>query len=398
MKKNYQKHIDNLTKVVNGMKKKLNAENQITDDARAEVEGRIAELQAAIDELKSLQAAAEEGDEDRSAELSSQVKEVLARVTALENKIKTTNAIAEKVNKLANSKQYAAEFMEVVKNSVNGAEFKEKFAEMSKKYIKDGIAEENLEDFIPSFIVNDIKDQFVGKRHRLLELVDWTGLPCFKSLYETGNDMAHVHERGTQKTEQELEFEKIEIRPKYVYKYITIDRELERESRDSGDVLLRYIARELTDRLLATIENFILIGTEPFNKPKEVAFADGILDAMAYMEDTTDAIAIMSPKKYLEIKKDISTGYQRRATHDDVLDELGVVEIVFNKSEYTPESGTFSGIWFMRPDDYKLVGDRRPDSFEDFNLAYNKKEYLTEIWIGGGSSVADNFLAMLEEE
>lgn len=398
MKKNYQKHIDNLTKVVNGMKKKLNAENQITDDARAEVEGRIAELQAAIDELKSLQAAAEESDDDRSAELSSQVKEVLARVTAIENKINTTNAIAEKVNKLANSKKYAAEFMEVVKNSVNGAEFKEKFAELSKKYIKDGIADENLEDFIPAFIVNDIKDQFVGKRHRLLELVDWTGLPCFKSLYETGNDMAHVHERGTQKTEQELEFDKIEIRPKYVYKYITIDRELERESSDSGDVLLRYIARELTDRLLATIENFILIGTAPFNKPKEVAFADGILDAMAYMEDTTDAIAIMSPKKYLKIKKNISTSYQRRATHDDVLDELGVVEIVFNKSEYTPQSGTFSGIWFMRPDDYKLVGDRRPDSFEDFNLAYNKKEYLTEIWIGGGSSVADNFLAMLEEE
>lgn len=397
MKKNYQKHIDNLTKVVNGMKKKLNAENQITDDARAEVEGRIAELQAAIDELKSLQAAAEEGDEDRSAELSSQVKEVLARVTALENKIKTTNAIAEKVNKLANSKQYAAEFLEVVKNSADGKDFKEKFSELTKKYVSNGISEDNIEDFVPAFVVNEIKDQFVGKRHRLLELVDWTGLPCFKALYETKNDMAHTHTRGTKKTEQELKFDKIEIRPAYVYKYITIDKEVERESRDAGDVLLRYIARELTDRLLATIENYILLGSESFNKPKEVAFADGIMDAMGYMEDSSDAIAVMSPRKYLTIKKELAQTYNRRVTHDDILDELGVVEIVFNKSVYTPASGTFSGIWFLRPDDYKIVGDRRPDQFEDFNLAYNKKEYLTEIWIGGGISVADNFLAMLEE-
>lgn len=397
MKKNYQKHIDNLTKVVNGMKKKLNAENQITDDARAEVEGRIAELQAAIDELKSLQAAAEESDEDRSAELSSQVKEVLARVTALENKIKTTNAIANDVRKITNSKKYAAEFLDVVKNSADGKDFKEKFAELSKKYITNGIAEGNIEDFVPAFVVNEIKDQFVGKRHRLLELVDWTGLPCFKALYETKNDMAHTHTRGTKKTEQDLEFDKIEIRPAYVYKYITIDKEVERESRDAGDVLLRYIARELTDRLLATIENYILIGSDSFNKPKEVAFADGIMDAMGYMEDSSDAIAVMSPRKYLAIKKELAQTYNRRITHDDILDELGVVEIVFNKSAYTPASGTFSGIWFLRPDDYKIVGDRRPDQFEDFNLAYNKKEYLTEIWIGGGISVADNFLAMLEE-
>lgn len=397
MKKNYQKHIDNLTKVVNGMKKKLNAENQITDDARAEVEGRIAELQAAIDELKSLQAAAEEGDDDRSAELSSQVKEVLARVTALENKIKTTNAIANDIRKITNSKKYAAEFLDVVKNSADGKDFKEKFAEMSKKYITNGISEDNIEDFVPAFVVNEIKDQFVGKRHRLLELVDWTGLPCFKALYETKNDMANTHTRGTKKTEQELKFDKIEIRPAYVYKYITIDKEVERESRDAGDVLLRYIARELTDRLLATIENYILIGSDSFNKPKEVAFADGIMDAMGYMEDSSDAIAVMSPRKYLTIKKELAQTYNRRVTHDDILDELGVVEIVFNKSVYTPASGTFSGIWFLRPDDYKIVGDRRPDQFEDFNLAYNKKEYLTEIWIGGGISVADNFLAMLEE-
>ena len=41
-------------------------------------------------------------------------------------------------------------------------------------------------DFLPGFILNEINDRFVGKRHRLLELVDWTGLPMWKNLFETG--------------------------------------------------------------------------------------------------------------------------------------------------------------------------------------------------------------------
>lgn len=397
MKKiDFEKRITFLKNTVSGMEKNL-AANQISEDARAEIEGRIEQFRNLITELESLRDAAAEGDDDKSAEMLSQMREVIARVDALENKVKTTNRIANDIRRITNSKDYAADFLEVVKNSADGKEFKEKFAEMSKKYVTNGISEDNIEDFIPAFVVNEIRDQFVGKRHRLLELVDWTGLPCFKALYETKNDMANTHTRGTKKTEQELKFDKIEIRPAYVYKYITIDKEVERESRDAGDVLLRYIARELTDRLLATIENYILLGSESFNKPKEVAFADGIMDAMGYMEDSSDAIAVMSPRKYLAIKKELAQTYNRRVTHDDILDELGVVEIVFNKSVYTPASGTFSGIWFLRPDDYKIVGDRRPDQFEDFNLAYNKKEYLTEIWIGGGISVADNFLAMLEE-
>lgn len=398
MKKiDFNKRIQFLKKYISGMEKKL-TENQISDEARSEVNSKIEELRALASELEALRDASEEGEEDKSEDLRSQMRELIAKVDAVENKIKTTNRIANDVRKITNSKAYAAEFLEVVKNSADGKDFKEKFAELTKKHVTNGISEENIEDFVPAFVVNEIKDQFVGKRHRLLELVDWTGLPCFKDLYETRNDTAHTHTRGTKKTEQELEFEKIEIRPAYVYKYITIDKEVERESRDAGDVLLRYIARELTDRLLATIENYILVGSESFNKPKEVAFADGIMDAMGYMEDSSDAIAVMSPRKYLTIKKELAQTYNRRVTHDDILDELGVVEIVFNKSVYTPASGTFSGIWFLRPDDYKIVGDRRPDQFEDFNLAYNKKEYLTEIWIGGGISVADNFLAMLEEE
>ena len=52
----------------------------------------------------------------------------------------------------------------------------------------------------------------------------------------------------------------------------------------------------------------------------------------------------------------------------------------------------------MRPSDYKLVGQRRPDQFTDFNLAYNQNEYLMEILIGGGCIVPNNFVALVKVE
>ena len=292
-----------------------------------------------------------------------------------------------------------------MQNSRNGKEFKQNFRELLKKHVKNNIDDDNIADFMPAFIVNEINDQFVGKRHRLLELVDWTGLPCFKALWETGNDMANVHERGTQKTEQELEFEKIEIRPDLVYKYLKLDRIVEMESRDAGDVLMRYVTRELLDRLLTTIENYIVTGTVPFNAPKEVVLQadagnNSIYEALAYMEDVDGAIAIMSPSTYLQVKNGLRSEYNPTPTHDQVLAFLGVEEIVFNKSTYVPttQSATWTGIHFMRPSDYKLVGQRRPDQFTDFNLAYNQNEYLMEILIGGGCIVPNNYVALVNVE
>lgn len=90
----------------------------------------------------------------------------------------------------------------------------------------------------------------------------------------------------------------------------------------------------------------------------------------------------------------------RIVTHDDVLAYLGVEEIVFNNSTFVPttEGYTWGGILFMSPRDYKLVGDRRPDQYEDFNLAYNKREYLMEIYIGGGCTKPNQFVALCTAE
>lgn len=375
--------------------------NEVSDDARAEVERTIARLQEVEAALRDALTAAEEGDGDNSEELRAQLAELKRTVADVENAVKTAKTVKKSVKDVANSAAFAAAFMETVKNTSDPREFKSAWREKATAMVKNNIADANIEagDFLPAFVINEINDQFVGRRHRLLELVDWTGLPVFKALWETGNELGHVHVRGEAKTEQTLTFEPIEIRPDYIYKYFTVDQVVLRESRDMNDVLLRYITAELLDRLLVTVENAIVLGTGPFIAPAEVA-ATNIPEAGAYMQDSDGVVAIMTKQTYYVMKAEIAVAAGGRlATHDDVLACFGVDEIIFNEAvgdyEPTTEGATFTGVMFLRPQSYKLVGDRRPDQYEDFNLAYNKREFLTEIFIGGGCVVPDNFIALV---
>jgi hypothetical protein len=56
-------------------------------------------------------------------------------------------------------------------------------------------------------------------------------------------------------------------------------------------------------------------------------------------------------------------------------------------------TGNQVGLFFLNPRAYKMVGDRRPDQYEDFNLEWNRVEYLMEMWVGGGC-VTPEFIAM----
>lgn len=377
--------------------------NAISEDTRNEVNATIERLQQIVDDMKAAEAAAEEGTDDKSEQLRSQINELMATVRELENKLEAGEKLENMTKKVVNSKKFVEAFYNCVKKNSDPREFKKNWAKKAAEFISNNIDDDNIDDFLPGFMLNEIRDAFVGKRHRILELVDWTGLPTFKALWETGNDMALVHERGTQKTEQELEFTPIEIRPDFVYKYIKLDKKVEKDAENVGrtNILIQYVTRELLDRLLATIENFILLGTAPFAGPTEIASDSSLgtemYNALAYMQDTDGAIAIMGKAKYLTIKNDLATNFNRLISHDDVLAYLGVEEIVFNESTYTPQTGTWDGIWFMRPADYKMVGERHPDRYTGFDLAYNQDQYLIEIYAGGGCVVPNNFITLYTE-
>lgn len=405
-----KKKLENSLAFVQGRIKSLEATaNTLTGDDKTAVENSIAGLKETEEAIKNAIAMC-----DNAADLAAvrtQVEEVQNAVKAIREKLKTAKTVKNTLAELAKTKEFRAAFVETVKNTVKPQEFKAAWRDkVNELMVKNGIDSDNITagDFLPGFILNEINDRFVGKRHRILELVDWTGLPMWKSLFETGEDMGHVHERGTEKTEQELEFSKIEIRPDYVYKYIKVDQILIRETRDMDDVLYRYIIAELLDRLLQTIENLIVTGAHPFLPATEKvigvdANSTPIMEAGYYMDDSEGAIAIMSKTKYYNIKSTLNgmtVNGGRLATHDDVLAYLGVEEIVFNKSTFVPTtaSATWSGVLYMSPRDYKMVGDRRPDQYEDFNLAYNQREYLMEMFVGGGCTKPDQFVALITTE
>lgn len=403
MKKRLEKILNFLT----GRKTALEqTANSLSGDDLMKVQNTIKALDEQIEEAKNAIAEVEANNKT-AEEMKAQITELQNSVKTIRESMKTAKTVKNTLADLAKSKEFRAAFVETVKNTVKPQEFKAVWREkVNELMTKNGIDADNITagDFLPGFILNEINDRFVGKRHRILELVDWTGLPMWKSLFETGEDMGHVHTRGEAKTEQELEFDKIEIRPDYVYKYIKVDQILLRETRDMDDVLYRYIITELLDRLLATIENLIVTGAHPFLPATEKvigvdASSNPIMEAGYYMDDSDGAIAIMSKTKYYGIKSllnSMTANGGRLATRDDVLAYLGVEEIVFNKSTFVPTTAgyTWDGILFMSPRDFKMVGDRRPDQYEDFNLAYNQREYLMEMFVGGGCTKPDQFVAL----
>mgnify|MGYP002508046756 CR=1 FL=1 len=403
MKKRLEKILNFLTERKAALEQTANS---LSGDDLMTVQNTIKALDEQIEEVQNTIAEVEANNKT-AEEMRTQITELQNSVKTIKEAMKTAKTVKNTIADLAKTKEFRAAFVETVKNTVKPQEFKAAWRErVNELMTKNGIDPDNITagDFLPGFILNEINDRFVGKRHRILELVDWTGLPMWKSLFETGEDMGHVHTRGEAKTEQNLDFDKIEIRPDYVYKYIKVDQILLRETRDMDDVLYRYIISELLDRLLATIENLIVTGTHRFLKATEKvigvdANSNPIMEAGYYMDDSEGAIAIMSKTKYYDIKSSLNSmtaNGGRLATHDDVLAYLGVEEIVFNNSTFVPTTAgyTWGSVIFMSPRDYKMVGDRRPDQYEDFNLAYNQREYLMEMFVGGGCTKPDQFVAL----
>lgn len=395
-----RERIETMTKTANGL----------SGDDRTTVENTIAKLREQEETLMNAIAMCDSNAD--LASLRTQIEEVQNSVKTIRDTMKSAKKMANSLKELAKTKSFRDAFVETVKNTVEPRDFKAAWRKkVNELMVQNSIDGDNISagDFLPGFIINEISDRFIGKRHRLLELVDWTGLPMWKSLFETGEEMGDTHVIGEEKTEQELAFDAITIRPDYVYKLQRVDQVLLRETRDMDDVLYRYIITELLDRVLKTVENYIVTGhgTDHFLKAQQVVVAQtaggvDIMEAGYYLDDSDGAIAIMAKSKYYEIKANLSTLLNhggRLATHEDVLAYLGVDEIIFNSSVYAPSAGhTWTGILFMNPDDYKMVGDRRPDQYEDFNLGFNKREYLMEIYIGGGCVKPDQFVALVTED
>lgn len=380
---------------VEGLKAKAEKAEGAT---RTEIENRIAETEAVIAELEKLQNA-------KTADAEA-YKAIEAKVLTLENAMLKAKISEPKTDlqKVVNSASFANDFLAVVKNSETASDFRANLLEMAetKHGIKNDVAA--LKNLLPGYIVNEINDAFVGRRHRLLELVRWTNLPCYKALFENESELAAPYSLGeaandAAKETQQRSYVTITIRPKLVYKLAKIDRELEKAGSYNGDVLVKFIVAELLDRLLSSVEKYILAGLTKdgetvFHAPQILNF-DSTLelpDARAYLLDTDSAIAVMNNITFVRMKKFAMTTYNTIITDDMLAGLMGVQEIV------TTNAAEGADVYFLNVNDYVMVGDARPDQFENFNLSHNKKEFLMEMFVGGGCVNPLNFVKLTSEQ
>lgn len=404
MKKDYKKMREGIENTIAALRKKIT--NAITDDARSEIEGHIAELQQAADALRELESAAEAGEDDNSETMRAQMREVLDRLGRVEDGLKKQPAANGK--KINNTKTWEKKFHDMVLNSLNRDEFK---ANLRKLAVENSITitDGDISALLPAAVLNEVNDVFVNHRHRLLEVVDWTGLPVFKAFYETGNDLGHHWPSAmlgetpseTAKTQQNLTFTELVIRPAFEYKTLALDKEIIKASEGDGSVFIRYIVRELLDRLLTHIEVMILTGNgknfiAPAAKTLQVdANSNPKYHAINYLPYNEGLVAVVTRSFYADLLQKVQTdsNYLVVADADNVIRNiLGVDEVIMTPPTFTT-TGDQIGLFFLNPRAYKMVGDRRPDQYEDFNLEWNRVEYLMEMWVGGGC-VTPEFIAM----
>lgn len=404
MKKNYVKIREGVEGTIATLRKKLT--NAISDDARAEIEGHITKLQEAADALRELESAAEAGEDDNSETMRAKMLEVLDRLNRVEDGLKKQPAANGK--KINNTKAWEKKFHEMVLNSLNREEFK---ANLKKLAVENSITitDGDISALLPAAVLNEVNDVFTGHRHRLLEVVDWTGLPVFKAFYETGEELGHhwpsamLGETASSapKTKQNLTFTELVIRPAFEYKTLSLDKEIIKASEGDGSVFIRYIARELLDRLLTHIEVMILTGNgknfiAPAAETLQVdANSNPMYHVINYLPYNSGVMAVVTRDFYSKMIQKVQQQSNLLLvpnTDDIIKGILGVSEVIMAPPTYTP-TGNQIGLFFLNPRAYKMVGDRRPDQYEDFNLEWNRQDYLMEMWVGGGC-VTPEFLAM----
>ena len=102
MKKvDFKKRLKFLNKQIESHNESL--KNDISDDARREIEERIVELQQLVDDLKQLEADSADGADDKTEQMRAQMAEMMSRLDAMENRLKAGEETVNPVRKVVNS-------------------------------------------------------------------------------------------------------------------------------------------------------------------------------------------------------------------------------------------------------------------------------------------------------
>ena len=266
---------------------------------------------------------------------------------------------------------------------------------------------------LPEPLVSEIVDTI--ENSQIWGLFNHTGLDTFRVDFDetdpnTDTSRAGQWKRGATKSEQVLTFDKRVITADYIYKYLKIDKKTLRENQSSG-ALLRFVMRELPQRIVREMERAAVIGDGRSGGREITSFTSIKSDVIAnnefassYTATGTETLAesvarakdkiLADGSIYLIAKKGFSTeALFEKNTQGDLIFPIGTsaanifqVAGVIEPSWFNDLTDTTNDAYLVVPSAYKTVGDNSISAFTNFLLSTNTTEYLQEIYKGGALS------------
>lgn len=283
----------------------------------------------------------------------------------------------------------------------------------------------NPEIFLPTALISEIEDAFKAGGE-IWNRVTKTGADVFRAAWDSEDDVSSEDGRGRgynrsveeEKAEQTLAFLDRVLRPQFIYKYITLNKEDVKNQRSTG-ALVRYVLSELPRRIIREVERAIVIGDgrAPGSAYKIDSFIAITTDAAAenvFASEYTPAVGESHYETILRARDEIEADgaivlISRKGYMTDMYLERNVNDgLVFapgtNLLQVLRIEANLEPDWFDEQDDYdavlvvlsgyKTVGDNSIESFTNFLLKINKQEYLQEIWAGGGLTLRKSAVAI----
>lgn len=283
-----------------------------------------------------------------------------------------------------------------------------------------GIDQPSVKQLVPTAIADTIQDALNEAGCGLWKAYKKTGLDrrtFTKNAEGTLSDTNRAHgyrpsDYGTQKKEQTIKLLSIVAEPDYVYKYISLNKGDLRRTKTPG-VLAKYVAQELVNKVIQTIERQTVFGGYT-----DMGMFEGALtaskDATANTWKGADRVrTVKHPSKsnlLLDVRNTVLATRGTKADkvlvlNSDTLRDLMIATDAIGNTliplgdeaiaNYLGVREIMQPEWWEETDDtqmlaacintnnYELVGDTTVESFTNFALRTNTNEMLAEIFQGG---------------
>ncbi|MCL2536956.1 MAG: phage major capsid protein [Coriobacteriia bacterium] len=403
----------------------LKDKHERLEDLQAQKVHKQKEIAALEDKVKAASEDDVETLQKEAKAMNESAEKLSTEITELEADIAKTHAVLDEVgNGIADgrskskieaqssgkdyldTKQALLDYAKIIADNV-GKDLHEVNKSWADHLASKGVT--NPDVLLPRAVINKIVDRFEDPSGIFGSLNRHAGFSVWSNMLNvaTGDSTrARGHKRGKDKKEQEITLKEKVARAGYVYKYITIPKDLVKEAQASGAALLAYILDELPKRVITEIERAVVIGDgRASTDDSKVKSFEAIVDAdTGYKVDiaatgvlfrdimlAVSGIKAEGPKylvinstEFAKLKVDLdNNGALRFPIGTDFESMFGVAAIFTPEwMDAAEEEGDPVAVIYAG-DAYDVVGDNIIESYENFILKKNSNEYLAELWAGG---------------